>query len=733
MKQVTAILLGAGQRGAGVYAEYALQFPNELKIVAVAEPRTDRRDALAKSHHIPAENCVDSWEELLNRPKFADCVFVCTQDRMHYMPVMLSLIKGYDVLCEKPMSYNREELVAMGTMAKNCGRLLSICHVLRYSPFFVKLKELIDSGAIGQLVNIQHIESVGYWHMAHSFVRGSWRNADESCPMILAKCCHDVDILAWLAGGNCTRVVSVGGLNHFNKEHQPAGAADRCMDGCIHRDTCPYYAPKFYLEHPKALPDGFVSTVSLDTSREAVLNALQTGPYGRCVYACDNNVVDNQLVCLEYDNGVRASLTMSAFTEHCERIINVMGSHGQIKGHMETNTLEISDFVTGNTTTIKVHTPAGGGHSGSDFSMMREFVELAASGATDSKTGAAVSVESHLATLAAEESRINGGMPIDMTEWKKAAKVKTAMKNALKPELIPTYEGSNQSTHPSVLHFEKPWNGFAYWMAMTPYPWNNDGFEDPSVLASNDGKNWVTPPGVVNPLVPAPKPGHNCDVELVYEPNEDELRLYYVEADDIKQSWVKLLRSKDGSSWTGPEVVIHDPDEMYSILSPTFQRMGDGTWQMWYVDTGSVGYYCQNNRIRTRTSPDGIHWSEESTAALQQPGHQIWHLTIWRDPETEMLHAIYPAYPNGMHCDYCKLFYARKSVDGDWITYDKPIMEPGGEGSWDDFCLYRVAFLLEKGKDKLRLWYGGKHKADAHWGIGYSEESYSKIIENLEN
>lgn len=200
MKPITAIILGAGQRGANVYGGYALNFPNELKIVGVAEPRADRRAAFAKEHGIPEGRCFAGWEDALRQDKFADCVFVCTQDRMHFEPVMQALEKGYDVLCEKPMSYDRTELIAMGEKARQTGRVLSICHVLRYSPFFVKLKELIDSGTIGQLVSIQHIESVGYWHMAHSFVRGNWSRSEDSCPMILAKCCHDTDILTWLVG-----------------------------------------------------------------------------------------------------------------------------------------------------------------------------------------------------------------------------------------------------------------------------------------------------------------------------------------------------------------------------------------------------------------------------------------------------------------------------------------------------------------------------------------------------
>ena len=234
--------------------------------------------------------------------------------------------------------------------------------------------------------------------------------------MILAKCCHDTDILTWLAGSSCAAVSSFGSLAHFNAAHKPDGATEYCLDGCIHRERCPYYAPRFYLEHPKAVSDGFVSVVSLDPSREAVLNALQRGPYGRCVYQCDNDVVDNQVVNLLYENGVSVSMTMCAFTEHCERIINVMGSRGQIRGNMESSTLEISDFATGNHTTLHVHTPSGG-HSGSDAAMMREFLQTLRSG-RGSKTSADASVESHLIALAAEESRLQNGTAIHMKEWR---------------------------------------------------------------------------------------------------------------------------------------------------------------------------------------------------------------------------------------------------------------------------------------------------------------------------
>lgn len=303
----------------------------------------------------------------------------------------------------------------MSRMEQKSGKILSICHVLRYSPFFSKLKELLDAGVIGQLVSVQHIESVGYWHAAHSFVRGNWRHVGETSPMILAKCCHDMDILLWLIGGHCTSVSSFGSLAHFCAEHAPKDAPKHCMDGCPHRDSCPYYAPRFYLEHPNAVSGGFVKTVSLDTNPQAVLHALEKGPYGRCVYYCDNDVVDNQVVNMQFDHGVTVSMTMCAFTGQCERIINLMGSRGQIRGNMECGTIEWCDFATGTQTTLALNTPTTG-HSGSDSAMMKDFVKLVASDRNNvNRSSAKCSVESHLMALAAGKSRLEQGEPISIS------------------------------------------------------------------------------------------------------------------------------------------------------------------------------------------------------------------------------------------------------------------------------------------------------------------------------
>lgn len=416
MKQVTAILIGAGLRGNDAYASYALNYPDELKVVAVAEPNEERRLEFARRHRIPEVMQFKSYADILSRECMADCALICTQDSMHYEPVVKALKLGYHVLCEKPMSPNEEEIIEMGAMAETYGRILCICHVLRYAPFFIQIKRLLDEGKLGQLMSVQHIEEVGHWHQAHSFVRGNWRSAEESSPMILAKCCHDMDVLLWLIGSPCKQISSCGERTFFRKENAPVDAPDFCLDGCAHRDECPYYAPRFYLEHKRALQDNLTRAVSLDVSKEAVLEKLRTSPYGRCVFRCDNTVVDHQAVNMAFENGVHVSFEMSAFTNDCRRKINLMGTKGQLLGDMEEGLLTFYNFVTGNEEMVKIQAPAGG-HNGSDDAMMKAFVFSVASG-RKTKTDASQSVESHLMALAAEKSRLEG-KTIDFTAYKK--------------------------------------------------------------------------------------------------------------------------------------------------------------------------------------------------------------------------------------------------------------------------------------------------------------------------
>ncbi|WP_309121098.1 Gfo/Idh/MocA family oxidoreductase [Paenibacillus sp.] len=405
MSKARVALIGAGLRGQG-YSEYALKYPEEMQVVAVADPNANRREKMRLDHGIDAAMCFADWRELLSRPKLADAVFVCTQDKMHYEPTMQALEAGYHVLLEKPMSPDPVECIAMGEKAKELGLVFSICHVLRYTPFFGTIKRLIDEGRIGRLLAIQHNENVGYWHQAHSFVRGNWRNSAESSPMILAKSCHDMDILLWLAGADCVSVSSAGSLSHFKAESAPEGAPERCTDGCPASETCLYYAPKVYLTED---PGWLGAAISDDPSYEARLRALREGPYGRCVYRCDNDVVDHQAVNLEFANEVTAAFTMTAFTNEVSRTIKLMGTAGEIRASMENDDIELIRFGAGARERIPLDgAGAEGGHGGGDGGIVRDFVRLVRKGGKGKGlTAAEDSVQSHLMAFAAERSRIH--------------------------------------------------------------------------------------------------------------------------------------------------------------------------------------------------------------------------------------------------------------------------------------------------------------------------------------
>lgn len=406
MQPIKAALIGAGQRGAQSYAPYALIHPEKMKFQAVAEPDRKRRNEFASAHQISEEHCYDSYEELFEKENGIEAVLICTQDQQHIKPALKAMEKGYHILLEKPISNSLEECKEIGSRAINYPKIFLICHVLRYTPFFKTLKNLLDEGKIGELENVQWIENVGYWHQAHSFVRGNWRNSEMSSPMILAKCCHDLDLLLWLIGSECTRLSSFGSLNHFRKEKAPKGAALRCLDGCEAKDDCPYYAPKIYIDwRDDWQADVIKKVVSLDTNNDAILKALKEGPYGRCVYHCDNDVVDHQVVNMEFTNGVTASLTMSAFSYECTREIKFMGSKGEISGELEDNTLSVTDFLTGEKERILVENLKEG-HGGGDEGIMEAFVQMIETGTMkEGSSDVRSALQSHYMAFAAEESR----------------------------------------------------------------------------------------------------------------------------------------------------------------------------------------------------------------------------------------------------------------------------------------------------------------------------------------
>jgi predicted dehydrogenase len=380
-------------------------------VVAVADPRTDRREALADQLGLSADRRFDDWRDLAAVARFADAVIVTTPDREHVGAACRFAELGYHVLLEKPIAPNRVGCIEVIEAVEKAGVILAVCHVMRYTAYTHKVKEIVANGRLGQIVGVEHLEPIGWWHFAHSFVRGNWRRSDESGPSILTKCCHDLDWLRYIVGRPAVAVSSWGGLHHFTAANRPAGAADRCLDCAVEPD-CPYSAARLYLgclgdPERERWP---LSVVTTDLTGRGVRRALREGPYGRCVYACDNDVADHQVVTIDFEGGVTATLTMSAFTPFARRRTRIMGTRSFLDGDGQRVTL--TDFVTGEVEVFDLSAngaDAGGGHDGGDFGVVSAFVDAVSRGDKSLvRTGPRESLESHLMAFAVERSRLTG-------------------------------------------------------------------------------------------------------------------------------------------------------------------------------------------------------------------------------------------------------------------------------------------------------------------------------------
>ena len=414
-KEYTVAILGCGSRGCYTYGRLMLQMPGQYKIVSLCDIEPERVYRFAEKAGVPRENLFFDTREFL-KEKRADVLVLATQDRDHVWMCVRAFELGYDVLLEKPISPVRAELYQLLEAHKKYGGCVAVCHVLRYAPGYVKLKELLDSGAIGRLVRIESIEQVGYWHQAHSFVRGNWRNEAETSPMIMQKCCHDLDLLQYYAGSKCDTVYSDGGLTYFKKENQPAGAADRCAL-CKFIDSCPYSAERLYIERWKnagSPADRWPYNVvqpNVPLTEEKLRHAYSEGPYGRCVFACDNDVVDHQSVSMCFANGVTATLTMTAFTAETGRIMTFHGTLGEIMFN-DAGDLTLTVFGQPKKTwsvpeLVMERAKDSFGHGGGDLMLVRDFYDML-EGTVETGTSLEASVESHLMALAAEDSRKTG-------------------------------------------------------------------------------------------------------------------------------------------------------------------------------------------------------------------------------------------------------------------------------------------------------------------------------------
>jgi predicted dehydrogenase len=405
-RPITAVVLGAGNRG-NVYAGYSAKFPDELKIVGVAEPIEIRRKRFSEKYQIPEKYQWITWEHALQIAKFADALIITTPDALHYGPAMGGLKLGYDLLLEKPIAQSWKECNDILQLTEKDKRIVAICHVLRYSPYFRKLREVMTSGQLGEIVSIQHMEPVEHVHMSHSFVRGNWRNSKESNPMLLAKSCHDLDLFRWMLGKPCVRVSSFGSLTHFRKENAPPGGTLRCTDGCAVESTCPFSALKIYYRNRTWLQHFDLPTEG--DKGPTILQLLKDGPYGRCVYHCDNDVVDHQIVNMEFEDEITVAFSMEALTSYAGRRTRVMGTKGDAVG--DENTLTVFDFSSRQQTVwdASAAVQVQSGHGGGDYGLAHDFI-LAVSRQDSSLLTSTIqeSMESHLIAFKAEESRLSG-------------------------------------------------------------------------------------------------------------------------------------------------------------------------------------------------------------------------------------------------------------------------------------------------------------------------------------
>jgi predicted dehydrogenase len=406
MTGVTLALVGGGLRGQ-LYARGAVG-DGGARVVAIAEPDPVRRSALGDEFGVPSEHRYADWADLAAAGRLGDAAIVATQDQLHTAPAVRLADLGYHLLLEKPMATTEEDARAITAAAHRNGIILAVCHVLRYTPYTRMLKELLEAGRIGRLVNVQHLEPVGWWHQAHSFVRGNWRRSDTSAPMLLTKACHDLDWLVHLFGAMPARVSSFGSLTHFKASERPPRAAARCVD-CPLNASCPYSAKRFYLG-ALADPDQHfwpLGAVTNERTEAGVLEALRTGPYGRCVYACDNDVVDHQVVNLEFPDGGTCSFTMSAFTPMEHRRTRLLGTHGFLDG--DGSTIRLVDFRTGEEELLAVPEAEGDGHGGGDRELTASFLRaVATDDPTLLPTDAAASLATHRVVWAAEQARTTG-------------------------------------------------------------------------------------------------------------------------------------------------------------------------------------------------------------------------------------------------------------------------------------------------------------------------------------
>ena len=399
-KQVSIVAIGAGNR-TNKYLEYVKQHPDKAKLVGVVELNEIRRNKIAEKFNIEPSACFTDYHDFFRSSLKVDAVMICTPENMHYEPCMMAIEAGYHVLLEKPIAQTPEECIAIGEAARRKNVIVTVCHVLRYHPYFIKLKELACSGELGNIISINHRTAVGVDRAAHSFVRGPWRKESETNPMLISKCCHDIDFLLWLTKTRCRKLTSFGSLRWFKSTNAPEGSAHRCID-CQVESQCPFSAVDLY-----RIRRDWIANFDVPQGKnidEVIEKELEQGLYGRCIYHCDNDVVDHQIVSMEMESEVTINFSMDIFTLEDHRATQICLTEGEIEG--DETQIKVRRFRGGEETIYDFsdikHKPF---HAGADLDLMNDFIEAIQTEGKYLRTSIDLSVESHRICFEAERSR----------------------------------------------------------------------------------------------------------------------------------------------------------------------------------------------------------------------------------------------------------------------------------------------------------------------------------------
>ncbi len=392
--------------------------PEKYKIVALCDYDIKKSEKYKKLFGIRDENVFDNDDEFFEK-KRSDVLVIATWDNDHVAIAKRAIPLGYKILLEKTISDKLGELIGLRELAKKYNSFVMVCHVLRYTWANRTIMEVLCSGRLGKLVHIDHIEQIVFWHFAHSYVRGNWRNTDIAAPMIMAKSCHDLDLLQQYAGAKCESLSSVGDLTWFKQENAPSGSAELCVD-CKYQDTCVYSAKLKYLKcwkdegKPQCWPYNVLSDENL--TEDVLMKSLREGDYGKCVFRCNNNVADHQSVMMTFENGVTATFNVTAFTKNPGRITVFHCSEGELLYEEENGIVTEKPYM-GENTVHRMDIKDVMGHGGGDVGIVDALYNVLVKD-MDVDTSLENSVESHIMAIAAEDSRRQNGQLVFLKHYR---------------------------------------------------------------------------------------------------------------------------------------------------------------------------------------------------------------------------------------------------------------------------------------------------------------------------